>query len=159
LSRRLPVLRLDDRYRFSLAIPQGDLYVTSSRGIVQGLEADVTVGDIVSTLHKAGISIVDLRTKRHLSLNTRKECNTIVVNPPGSISLNAFTILRMEKPGRICVIGEEDMLVLPCTLTPGRTIIYGQPDVGAVRTYSSTERALKILKGLKPDIAITNRKV
>lgn len=151
------MLKLPEEHRSFLGIPQGDLYVSRTRGLVQGLEADVAVGDVVSRNHTVALRVTDAKTKRSMTVDTGlSRCDTTIVNPPGSISMQAFTASLMKQAKGICVIGEEDLLVIPFTLTWG-SVIYGQPDTGVVKT-ASRERALKILKGLKPHMAIINLK-
>jgi uncharacterized protein (UPF0218 family) len=77
----------------------------------------------------------------------------VVVNPPGSLSLNASTIAGRARSGFIRVIGEEDLLVIPHLARRDRSsVLYGQPGVGVVKLESNVVLALKILKILKPTV-------
>ncbi|AFL67304.1 DUF359 domain-containing protein [Desulfurococcus amylolyticus] len=156
MNKAIPVLKLPVDFRLSLSIPQGDLYVSPDRGLVYGLRAEAAVGDIVSRNHMVEMRITDAKTKRHTVDVGPRECDVLVVNPQGTISINSFTSSLMGGARSICVVGEEDLLVIPFTLVRGFKIIYGQPDVGVVISSPSRERVLKILKGLKPDIVIMN---
>jgi uncharacterized protein (UPF0218 family) len=81
-------------------------------------------------------------------------------NPPGSISKNAFCILKTaidEKqfPARIIVEGEEDLLALPIfMLAPNNTLVmYGQPLEGLV-IVKVNERVRSKAKGLMERIGL-----
>jgi uncharacterized protein (UPF0218 family) len=139
-----------------LAKPQGTLYVNPNRGDVFGLEATVSVGDVVSARHRATVRIVDYKSMRraYADLAVRSiEETRVVVNPPGSLSLNASTIAGRARSGFIRVIGEEDLLVIPHLARRDRSsVLYGQPGVGVVKLESNVVLALKILKILKPTV-------
>ncbi|MEM4717261.1 MAG: DUF359 domain-containing protein [Desulfurococcaceae archaeon] len=153
--RLLPVLSLPSDFRIDLSIPQGVLFVHPEREVIKGLHGDVTIGDVVSNRHFSSIKIRDFKTKRSLTMRERQlhdlgECAFIAINPPGSISLNSLTVLEIARAGIICVIGEEDLLVIPFLRHGDRNIIYGQPDSGAVLVKTRSEIAIKVFKILKP---------
>lgn len=149
-SSKIPALGLPTDFRKALSLPQGTLYV-ADRGVVSGLRADVAVGDVVASRHSASVKIVDFKTKRKEAVAHREGARAVIVNPPGYVSLNSFTMLRMGGVEVFAVEGEEDMLVTAVAyLREGAAIIYGQPDVGVVYLVSDRRRALKVIKALKP---------
>jgi len=151
---RVPSLSLIHDFRQDLWIPLGTLYVNPDKGPVLNLSVDVTVGDIVSERHISDVKVVDFKTKR-TTMGYRgdfSECNYLIINPPGSISLHSFTIINSTERGAICVMGEEDLLTIPFLLKPGEKIAYGQPDTGVVVVESSTETAIKVFKILKATV-------
>lgn len=117
----------------------------------------IAVGDIsVSQLlkHKIlpKISIVDFYVKRKLTFHNLTQlgfgsanADVIVKNPAGTISRGI--ILQIEKalakPNStvILVDGEEDLAAVPSILLSplGYTVIYGQPNKGAVLVYIDTK--------------------
>jgi len=151
----IPVLVLPSEFRRALALPQGALYVEPTRGEVRGLSAVVSVGDVVSARHSAVIRVVDYKSERRPHAGSyavsTSECR-VVVNPPGTLSLNTITTISGVERGCIRVVGEEDLLVIPFLARRGISIIYGQPGVGAVKLKSDLNIALKMLKILKPSI-------
>ncbi|MGI0068825.1 MAG: GTP-dependent dephospho-CoA kinase family protein [Nitrosopumilaceae archaeon] len=105
----------------------------------------ITVGDATTErMIKLGIipslQIVDSLEKRQQRnlpegmVKTSLTCN----NPPAEITDDSITIIKqafdMDKPVRIIVKGEEDLLVLPVVLfAPENSIVmYGQPNEGLV---------------------------
>ncbi|MCY0868572.1 MAG: DUF359 domain-containing protein [Desulfurococcus sp.] len=154
MSSLTPVLKLPDSYRLFLALPQGELYVTPSRGVVRGLEAEVAVGDVVSRNHLARIIVVDAKTKRAGGGPYPASCSIVIHNPHGAVSMKSFTAALIRQARVVCVDGEEDLTVIPFMHAGYSKIIYGQPDVGVVEITGSRRvlklLALKLLKGLKP---------
>lgn len=148
---RLPVLALPEDYRVDLACPQGTLFVNPSSGVVSGLEADVAVGDIVSMRHRTRVRVIDFKTKRSEYIAPTAHKCKYVVNPRGCVSLMAATLSKLLNRD-ICVVGEEDMLVVAYMLSQTGTILYGQPGVGVVRVKASIHEALKVLRILKPAV-------
>ena len=149
-SIELPVLTLPVKFRRDLSLPQGILYVHSDRGVIRGFKVEVSIGDIVSSRHIASLKIIDYKTKRYvMERSMKEECNRVVYNPPGTISLNSFTFTGMRK-GVICVEGEEDLLVIP--FSREREVIYGQPDTGIVLVCPDPKTTIKVLKTLKPSM-------
>ncbi|MCC6011326.1 MAG: DUF359 domain-containing protein [Desulfurococcaceae archaeon] len=156
VSLALPALLLPAEFRRHLATPQGTLYVTPQRGDVFGLEATVSIGDVVSARHRTTIRVVDYKSMRRTRLNIAMEDSgktRVIINSPGSLSLNAITIANATRTGYVRVLGEEDLLVIPYLAWRERiSILYGQPGVGVVKLESSVNLALKILKILKPTV-------
>ncbi len=102
----------------------------------------ISVGDATSrVLEKAGIrvklSVVDLKTKREGSREFRHRKSSVVVrNEASTLSHDLFLeierILKSSRSGRIEVIGEEDLAVIPIIYySDFNTVVsYGVPDVG-----------------------------
>lgn len=102
----------------------------------------IAVGDVTSQrLAEAGISVfmevVDLKTKR----NDHRHFSHVpgsfeVMNEPGTISLQLFNLIgrliRKNIRGRIEVIGEEDLAVIPIIYYSDfdTLVAYGIPDRG-----------------------------
>jgi len=154
----IPALLLPGEFRRFLATPQGTLYVKPSCGDIKGLEATVSVGDVVSSRHRTLIKVVDYKSRRcHYVPNSRlesvNECR-VAVNPPGVLSLNAVTIAMSTSRGYIYVVGEDDLLVIPFLARSNMSILYGQPGTGVVQVYSDINTALKVLKILKPTVVM-----
>jgi len=151
---RVPALELPHQFRQDFSLPQGVLVVHPEKGVVKKLRVDVAVGDIVSQRHDAKVRVLDYRTKRVSLSNATKphECDVRVINPPGYLSLNSISLITSMEEGSLCVMGEEDLLVVPFLSRECRLIIYGQPGTGIVLVGSRVEMALKVLKILKPAI-------
>lgn len=143
--------RLPEEMRAELAEPLGRLFKPadiSAQSFLDALDKTsfvVTVGDrVTETVAKLGrtpdVQIVD-------SLENRKPRQPPDVsfvsgfqakNPPGGISPAAVDSIRLameaEKPARLLVDGEEDLLAIPAIiLAPeGTGLFYGQPGKGIV---------------------------
>ena len=110
-----------------------------------------TIGDICTIkifeqIREPNLAIVDLKTKRNISLDN-KQLKTImkiginkieVENPPGSISNQMWKDIESsfsnENNTQITVKGEEDLATLAViSMAPkGAKVIYGMPDKGMV---------------------------
>lgn len=120
---------------------------------MKGLSVYYTVGDVVSANHYSRVKIIDRKTRRVEKMEGVSSNNNIaVVNPPGSLSLNAFTMLKAKGYELFEVIGEEDLLVL----VAGREgdVAYGQPGVGVVVLNRDSFYLSSLLKGFKPDVLV-----
>jgi uncharacterized protein (UPF0218 family) len=152
-GRSIPCLKPPDHLRKALSLPQGKLYVSDKHAIT-GLSCDAAVGDVVSRNHYARIRVVDYKTKRNIPAGKGPAGSRAfrVVNPPGCVSLNSFTIGFLKGEHVVEVVGEEDLLVFPLALpsTGVSSIIYGQPNVGVVELDAPGIRILKLLKTFKP---------
>lgn len=153
----IPVLKPEKYLRKILATPQGILHV--GKYPIKNLEADILVGDIVSTTLKGDVRIIDYKTRR----SEKMEADIIkpsrhVVNPQGTLSLMSRTIAKAKKYKTVIVAGEEDLVTLAYALENDDIYIaYGQPRVGVVIIKSERFRALRILKTFKPDIVVYNK--
>ena len=127
-----------------------------------------TIGDICTIkifeqIREPNLAIVDLKTKRNISLDNN-QLKTImkiginkieVENPPGSISNQMWKAIESsfsnENNTRITVKGEEDLATLAViSMAPkGAKVIYGMPDRGMVVVdvnQQSKKRANDFLK-------------
>ena len=119
------------------------------------------MGDIVTYSAKKyhiplSIAIIDKKTMRKESNvkidYTDKETLVKVVNPPGTITFDAWNAVEeamlKRKEVTILVDGEEDLLALPAIyLAPeGSIVIYGQPHEGVVVVKSDQKTKEKIRK-------------
>lgn len=130
----------------------------------------ITVGDIItekfnklSLNHKISVIDFNVARKKKFSnisdLGFPKDTEVIIVeNQAGQISPELFQAIvsAFSKPGKVIVevLGEEDLAVLPATLTAplGSTIFYGQPGLGVVRiivTEEFKEKAYRLLTEFK----------
>ena len=122
-----------------------------SPGFLKEAEYIATIGDICTIkifeqIREPNLAIVDLKTKRNISLDNN-QLKTImkigidkieVENPPGSISNQMWKAIESsfsnENNTRITVKGEEDLatLVVISMAPKGAKVIYGMPDRGMV---------------------------
>jgi uncharacterized protein (UPF0218 family) len=138
-----------------------DKYITNAKvkRILKNAKCVVSVGDsttdrLLSFEIIPDILVVDgveRRVKRnhdlHSKITAARELHCS--NPPGSVSKEAFFILRQAFnapfPVKVIVDGEEDMLALPIiTIAPQETLIlYGQPLEGIVIVNVNPEMQTK----------------
>ena len=152
------VYRLPEGLRTRLARPMGRLFSAkevesqSFVEVVREAPMVITVGDrVTETLGAQGrvpdVQIVDSRENRKdrappAVVYARK---IEVGNPPGTITEGAIEgireALRGQKPARVAVEGEEDLLALPViALAPVSAVIfYGQPGEGIVVVRADAE--------------------
>ena len=87
------------------------------------------------------LQIIDNLEKREKKESPKLTSNTVelsVDNPAAEITLQSIDVIKkaftMQPPVRLCVNGEEDLLVLPvCIHAPENAIVlYGQPNEGLV---------------------------
>ncbi|MFW9928727.1 MAG: GTP-dependent dephospho-CoA kinase family protein [Candidatus Thorarchaeota archaeon] len=135
----------------------------------------ITVGDVVTdSLFKIGIfpdlAIIDKKTLRgyYNSDFLYERSYTTISNPPATITFEAWITIRnivhsfkeksnqtnqanlfhqtLENTLIIQVIGEEDLLVLPCILECpiGSLVLYGQPNQGIVVVTISNDLKISI---------------
>ncbi|MBN3036906.1 MAG: GTP-dependent dephospho-CoA kinase family protein [Candidatus Diapherotrites archaeon] len=121
-------------------------------------DATAVVGDVVSLeaverMLKPKVMVYDYRTAREpipeymkRSISAHENGETVLVhNPAGTITEEANEAIRnaFSREGRtkIEVMGEEDLLVLPCVLhaPQGSKVCYGQPGQGVVIIESNEE--------------------
>jgi uncharacterized protein (UPF0218 family) len=144
-------VHLPNNLRDKLKKPLGFLIKdsdTTKENILKNIPASsfvITVGDATTEkLLKYGIvpslQIVDgveKRIKRDLPsgiVKTTLSC----INPPAEITIESLNTIKIafqsQKPIRIAVTGEEDLLVLPVVvLAPENSVVlYGQPNEGLV---------------------------
>ncbi len=134
LKKPLGLLVKNDSYKVQRVISRiGDCNLLVTVG-------DATLDFLLSINIVPDIQIVDIKEKR-LPRNAPKPAHKIefhVGNPRGCIteeSIEAFKIsLSSDKPVRIIVDGEEDLLALVAILysPKGSCVLYGQPNEGLV---------------------------
>ncbi|MET1160680.1 MAG: DUF359 domain-containing protein [Thermoprotei archaeon] len=155
---KLPVLILPNIFRKNLSIPLSTLYVSPYKGVVKGFRVEFSVGDIVSRNHHSRVKVIDFKTlRKEKKRPIPHETGTIyLLNPRGTLSLNAFTMLKAVGSNTGCVIvkGEEDLVVLPIGFEYNSSIVYGQPNTGVVFLQKGFSRyyAQNIIKLFKPAI-------
>lgn len=169
----MKTLRLTPRLRAELKKPLGALIrLKPSESVVylkNILDKEkpvklVSVGDVVTeTLIKENILpdiyIIDGRTLRGKYEARLKFSNMLTVkNEKGTISASVWdtisSAVKSEYKIGIFVVGEEDLLVLPCVIIAplGSMIIYGQPKEGLViiRVDEQTKRKInEIIDGME----------
>ena len=144
-------MKLPDSLRNQLKIPLGILLPESQAdktNIEKHLSENsyvITVGD--RTTEKMiefglipSLQIIDSKEKRAKREPPKLSNATelIVDNPAAEITTQSIDIIKkafaMQPPVRLCVNGEEDLLVIPvCIYAPENAIIlYGQPNEGLV---------------------------
>jgi GTP-dependent dephospho-CoA kinase len=152
------VYLLPEGLRTRLARPMGRLFSAEEvKGqtfaeVVRKAPMVITVGDrVTETLGARGrvpdVQVVDSRENRKgrtppgVAYARRIE----VTNPPGTITEGAIDgireALRGQKPARVAVEGEEDLLALPViALAPVSALVfYGQPGEGIVVVRADAE--------------------
>jgi len=145
-------VKLPDSLREQLKIPLGMLLpeIQADKPNIQKHVSEnsyiVTVGD--RTTEKMieydlipSLQIIDNLEKRKKKESPKLTNNTIelsVDNPAAEITLQSIDVIKkaftMQPPVRLCVNGEEDLLVIPvCIHAPENAIVlYGQPNEGLV---------------------------
>jgi uncharacterized protein (UPF0218 family) len=154
--------------RSKLARPLGELLVESDirRGVLKRTMSEtdfiITVGDrVTETIAQLGrvpdVHIIDGRERRKQREAPDVPYSSLFKadNPAGTITDEAVdavrAAMRSEKPARILVNGEEDLLAIPAIATApiGANLYYGQPLEGVVvvRVSEQTkERNLALMR-------------
>ena len=127
---------------------------TTNKLLSFGIVPDVSVIDGYERRKKKATSstkatIYTLHSKKNVSLFS-------CVNPPGSISLDSISIIKIslksKKPVIMEIIGEEDLLALPFFLLARNDsmVFYGQPGEGmvVVRVTDAVRKKAKELIGM-----------
>lgn len=154
--------RLPERMRIKLAKPMGRLFsadeVSSQAfaNVVMEAPMVITVGDrVTETLGAQGrvpdVQVVDSRENRkeRSPPDVAYARRIVVENPPGTITEDAIDGIRKafrgEKPVRVAVKGEEDLLAIPViALAPVSSVVfYGQPGEGIVAVRADAESKSK----------------
>ncbi len=133
-----------------LSKPLSTLYV--SRRMIKGFHIDYSVGDLVSRNHSSLYRVVDGKIMRKELDHRRAGEEVVIVNPPGTLSLNTFTMLKVRGRYRYYVFGEEDLIVLGIGREYRCRMIYGQPRSGVVVMGSDPYYLVNIIKAFKLDI-------
>jgi len=154
LNLKIPVLKLPGFLRNELKTPLGKLLVSES--YIKGLNIDYCVGDVVSQNQNCRVRIIDYKTLRGV---IKEVIKPTLMNPPGALSIVAFTALLSNDVKNHVVDGEEDLIVLAIARRRNVTIAYGQPRVGVVIYKSDPFRIVNIIKAFKPDIVNIDKRV
>ena len=126
----------------------------------------ITVGDrVTDTVHAIGrtpdVQVVDGRERREERREPDAPFKKLieVSNPAGSLTSMAISAARRsfrerQRPVRILVKGEEDLMTIPALIyaPDGSVVFYGQPGKGVVMVTvdsSSRERARRVLSAMK----------
>ena len=152
------VYRLPEGLRTRLARPVGRLFSAeevkgrSFAELVRKAPMVITVGDrVTETLGAQGrvpdVQVVDSREnrKKRAPPEVGYARKIEVGNPPGTITEDAIEgireALRGQRPARVAVKGEEDLLAIPIiALAPVSAVIfYGQPGEGIVVVKADSE--------------------
>ena len=152
-------MKLPEHLRDNFKVPLGSLIIDSqtsleriSREIRPG-SLLITVGDATSEkLMNLGfmpsLQIVDgreRRVKRGIPEARQPVLTVRCDNPPGGITPECINAVRRclesDRPARIEVNGEEDLLVIPaCMHAPeGSVVMYGQPNEGLVVVHVDSQ--------------------
>lgn len=144
-------MKLPDSLRDQLKIPLGVLLPESqaSKTNVEKFLSEksyiITVGD--RTTEKMidfglipSLQVVDGKEKRKKRAppNLTNAVQLVVDNPATEITPQSIDVIKrafaMPPPVRLCVVGEEDLLVIPvCIHAPDNSVVlYGQPNEGLV---------------------------
>ena len=157
-------MHLPENIRNQLKIPLGDLIKdVNKENILSKISSEsivITVGDKTTEnmIHlgiRPQIQIIDGLEKRNQcimpaddTVNTNISCR----NPPGEITEESIQTIQKafscERPVRIIVKGEEDLLVIPaCIFAPENSVVmYGQPNEGLVIVRVTPEIRSKVQK-------------
>lgn len=130
---------------FGLLIPDDQVTKTLLLAILKSASLVITVGDATTQrLSEFGIipdlAVIDGRERRSRRdyPASYKAVEVRCTNPAGSITRTAVDVLekslKIDKPVRVLVEGEEDLLALPIfVMAPeGSVVLYGQPLEGLV---------------------------
>ena len=159
-------MQLPDDLRDQLKHPLGNLVSDNDpnkENIIKKITAEsiiITVGDrttenMLQLGLKPQIQIIDGLEKRNQrivpaddTINTNLSCR----NPPGEITEESMQTIQIafscERPVRVIVKGEEDLIVLPaCIFAPKNSVVmYGQPNEGLVIIRVTPEIKAKVQK-------------
>ena len=159
-------MQLPDDLRDQLKTPLGNLISDNDpnkENIIKKISAEsviITVGDrttenMLQLGLKPQIQIIDGLEKRNQrvvpaddTINTNLSCR----NPPGEITEESMQTIQKafscERPVRVIVKGEEDLLVIPaCIFAPENSVVmYGQPNEGLIIVRVTPEIRSKVQK-------------
>ena len=157
-------MHLPENIRNQLKTPLGDLIKdVNKENILSKISPEsivITVGDkttenMIDLGIRPQIQVIDGLEKRNQcnipmddTIRTNMSCN----NPPGEITEESMQTIQKafscERPVRVIVKGEEDLLVIPaCTFAPENSVVmYGQPNEGLVIVRVTPEIRSKVQK-------------
>jgi len=159
-------LKLPENLRDQLKIPLGDLIKeenVNKQNILSEIGSEsivITVGDRTTEnmIHlgiRPQIQIIDgleKRNQRNIPIDDTIKTELTCKNPPGQITEESMQTIQKafscERPVRVIVKGEEDLLVIPaCIFAPENSVVmYGQPNEGLVIVHVTPEIRSKVQK-------------
>ncbi len=157
-------MHLPENIRNQLKIPLGDLIKdVNKENILSKISSDstvITVGDKTTEnmIHlgiRPQIQIIDgleKRNQRNIPIDETIKTELTCKNPPGQITEESMQTIQKafscERPVRVIVKGEEDLLVIPaCIFAPENSVVmYGQPNEGLVIVRVTPEIQAKVQK-------------
>ena len=157
-------MKLPENLRKQLKIPLGDLIKdVNKENILSKISSEsivITVGDkttenMINLGIKPQIQIIDgleKRNQRNIPVEETIKTEITCTNPPGQITEESMQTIQKafscERPVRVIVKGEEDLLVIPaCIFAPENSVVmYGQPNEGLVIVHVTPKIQSKIQK-------------
>ena len=159
-------MKLPENLREQLKTPLGDLIKeedVSKEKILSKISSEsivITVGDRTTEkmIHFGiipQIQVIDgleKRNQRNISMDETIRTEFTCKNPSGEITEESIQTIQnafsCERPVRIIVKGEEDLLVIPvCIFAPENSVVmYGQPNEGLVFVHVTPEMQAKVQK-------------
>jgi len=159
-------LKLPESLREQLKTPLGELVLqedVSKENILNKVSSEsivITVGDKTTEniIHLGiipQIQVIDgleKRNQRNIPMDETIRTEFTCKNPSGEITEESIQTIQnafsCERPVRIIVKGEEDLLVIPvCIFAPENSVVmYGQPNEGLVFVHVTPEMQAKVQK-------------
>ena len=159
-------MKLPENLREQLKTPLGDLIKeedVSKEKILSKISSEsivITVGDRTTEkmIHFGiipQIQVIDgleKRNQRNIPVDETIKTELTCKNPSGEITEESIQTIQnafsCERPVRIIVKGEEDLLVIPvCIFAPENSVVmYGQPNEGLVFVHVTPEMQAKVQK-------------
>ena len=157
-------MHLPENIRNQLKIPLGDLIKdVNKENILSKISSEsivITVGDkttenMIDLGIRPQIQVIDgleKRNRRNIPIDDTIKTELTCKNPPGQITEESMQTIQKafscERPVRIIVKGEEDLLVIPtCIFAPENSVVmYGQPNEGLVVVDITPEIQAKVQK-------------
>ena len=159
-------MKLPEGLREQLKTPLGELVLqedVSKENILNKVSSEsivITVGDKTTEniIHLGiipQIQIIDgleKRNQRNIPIDETIRTELTCKNPPGEITEESMQTIQKafscERPVRVIVKGEEDLIVLPaCIFAPKNSVVmYGQPGEGIVLVHVTPEIRSKVQK-------------
>ena len=157
-------MHLPENIRNQLKIPLGDLIKdVNKENILSKISSEsivITVGDrttenMIDLGIRPQIQVIDgleKRNQRNIPIDKTIRTELTCKNPSGEITEESIQTIQnafsCERPVRIIVKGEEDLLVIPvCIFAPENSVVmYGQPNEGLVFVHVTPEMQAKVQK-------------
>ena len=157
-------MHLPENIRNQLKIPLGDLIKdVNKENILSKISSEsivITVGDkttenMIDLGIRPQIQVIDgleKRNQRNIPIDETVKTELTCKNPPGQITEESMQTIQKafscERPVRVIVKGEEDLLVIPvCIFAPENSVVmYGQPNEGLVFVHVTPEMQAKVQK-------------